>query len=1537
MRSHYLLAICLLGGVTMAAPRPVQLKNGSFEEWVKGAKTPAGWGLYAGGGDPQSLTAARPAFGEGQALLLQDGDPAKEIGIFQDFPVKPNETYAVRVRVAALAKQEPPSNVFLQFRFFPSNKFSQIDLGTDRADRFEDLAVYGKTPEGTKSARIYLYTHVGPGTTILLDDVRVEAGVEIPKGPPGVPEMVAPQYEALKDLHLATPVVAGGEAQAVIVAPARYAATAVRLRQAVKTATGVDLPVVQDLQLPLPQHAILLGNRSTNPVLGKLYDLYYTLLDLKYPGVGGYALHSLHNPYGDGRNAILVGGSDDPGVALAMAQLVAKVQEVGKKGELTLGHLLDVQLGKGLTVPDEIEKVETWEASDGYGSVGYFGWCTISKRMALYYMTGDPKHAREVIRLAFPDAKAKADISRIDGERVENKDDPLAGAYHYNQHMMVLYWDLIEESPVFTDAERLRVTNGLARQLDHQDYARRGTFMLRKPAHAVSSRHGQWAAVSLYCLGRYFQRDYPHPTWEHTFRAANFAFRSLHRHEWVSGENDNLYWYSTGIAPIFSYLCLSGDRKPVENGVIGTLLRGQEALLSGHRGDRQISYASLGFLHKAAHVTGDGRWVYYRQDRTRSNTNIFRVGQSFWPSEELPPKLPEDLVGEWSIQGLPAPFWATRRSGIPPEQSFCFGSFRDRVDSTGDFILLDGLNGASRNPYHTFDILDLRIAGATLLRGYHNQVLPKADGMVEPSVAMDAGLVTRDVVGGAVYAQGQVPRAAFCDWRRHLLQRLGRYALVVDELTFRQDSQNMTVDTVWQPVSGRYRANLDSVVYGRGGAAPAGWLSFSAMETEWKGGGSDEANLVRPLSSISIILLRAAAPGPWMSTEIKLEKEVTGELFLDVLKYRDRGAISVSLDGEVLAKELDLHAGAAISARLPLGRRTLRAGTHVLRIEAVAHTGYAERCYAGIAALRIKPDNVTTTPVTDVFKLSWSDVTDVQQQGGAITSQWNGPVQKDGKGIFFSLLATGPSDTGDACVRLDDRRAFLQLPEPAVASLATDTANLLVVATTHLAARDLREYRPEGATAPLLTASVPVAADWDFITGQLSLQAQEAGRAVAAGTTVELEAGEAKTLRVPVPKESLALIQRSLANAELTAGKLRKAARQQQQQSGGLPKGLAKLPGIPLLAGKSGVTDMVQIPTPQGAWLGIASGKSLTLLGPDGKQQHSLTTTGAIRTLHWWPETKLLLVGCRDEKLLAYELSGTLKWTYVSVMDPAVFRAAKTYWFKTAPGHEGIHGVHTGVFDGGKSRCFVGSACTLEVLDDSGKLVKRLPVFWGPGKQFEMMPRADGANDLLIARWPNGTDSLSVLRPDKSGVARGFYGVPKGHTMVGGWSAQNRVRLLVQDVDGDGEPELVSATNGRWNRVTVFGGNGTARHNAQFGPGGGSQFRQYIRDLAAGDLNGDGKAEILVAEWGGLVVALDNQCQRLWSYRCPSPPRSLCLVGTRILVGCDDGTLVTLSGEGEPTARTKVKGRVTHLVPLADGRVVAGTSQGAVVSVSMQP
>lgn len=60
--------------------------------------------------------------------------------------------------------------------------------------------------------------------------------------------------------------------------------------------------------LPILGNQIALGNRSISRTIEHLYNLYYCLLDLKYPGPEGYVVRTLHSPFGDGKNVIFAGG-----------------------------------------------------------------------------------------------------------------------------------------------------------------------------------------------------------------------------------------------------------------------------------------------------------------------------------------------------------------------------------------------------------------------------------------------------------------------------------------------------------------------------------------------------------------------------------------------------------------------------------------------------------------------------------------------------------------------------------------------------------------------------------------------------------------------------------------------------------------------------------------------------------------------------------------------------------------------------------------------------------------------------------------------------------------------------------------------------------------------------------------------------------------------------------------------------------------------------------------------------------------------------
>ncbi len=1389
-----LAAVLLLAGmvapVWSGEPYPVKLQNPSFGDGADDRGVPLGWFRYGSGGQQQKLELVRDDQGR-TSLLIADNDQTAEIGITQTVPVEGGQTYQVAVKVRGV-QGASTAGAYLQLRFLPSNRYVQTGLRAESTHEYSEVSVTGTAPPATDRCTIYLYCHREPTPRVLLTDVQLTGGVPAPPPPP--PEPVPPQYDQLGDLCLQIPLVRDGRACAAIVTPpsdASYRTAAARIQQVIQERAGVQLPVLADdspeAGIPLQQNLIVLGNRSTNKVINQLYDHYYCLVDLKYPGPEGYALRTVHNPYGNGNSVVIVGGSDPLGVASGADKLAAVLAAVPcENGQLSIGWTMATQLGKGIDPPSDIRSFETWEASRGYGSIGYFGWCSISKHMAMYYMTGNEACAREVVRLSFPDQQAIREIEEIDGERIENKHDPLAGFYHYNAHMAILFWDLIEESPVFSDEERLKITNAFARQLNHRKDE--GVYSLAEPRSSVGTRHGQWSAISLYCLGRYFDKHYPHPVWAQCIRGGQLAFGSLHDHAWVAGENDNLFWYCTAIAPILTYMTLTGDRKPLENGVLQQLLRGQEALISGRDHDWALNSASVGMLNKAAYLTGDGRWATYR-DRTGVDTKVFRLGQSFWPAGTIVPCQPTDLVGLWNINRLPDPAWAARGSGIPPERSFYFASFRSTPDGSGDYILLDGFNGASRNPYHTFDILELRLDGRVVLEGYHNQVLTSADGMVEPSVAMDAALLHADVVGPTAVAVGEVPHAAFCNWRRMLAQRTGRYALVVDDLTFRADSQNMSVSTTWQVPAGRWDSNQQ--------------------------------------------VLRAP-------------------------------------DAEVRSGDVEQAEGR-----------------------------------------------------------------------GVVTMKWEGAAKTGGHRLAFYLMT--PAATGvsvpRACIRLSDHAAALALPQPALAVAGRQdqtVAALAVLADDHLFGHALTGA---GIDRALVSSDKPVDIDWDFTTGTVNL-------VISQPTTLGLAIAEPERLRLggqPVAVQSTGRSVnvffpegRHVLGGAFPAGDLlaalsdslrRMLATGQAQRKDRLAASTrpAELPAVDAritLAGQIGgaVADMVWFDSPGGAQLAVAAGTTIHRLKLDGTPLGRLETDGPVRVLHWWQTPRLLLAGCVDEKVIAFDTDGERRWTFVSQMDPAVYEAAKTYWFKSAPGHEGIHGLYTGPFDGGQVRCFVGSACTLEILDETGSLVKRTPVFWGPGRKFLLVDGHGDTRNLLVSLWPNGSDSLAVVDSRSLAVSgHGYDGVPAGHSYVGGWSAQNRTALLQQDLDGDGKPEVATAVNGTWNRVTVYSREGDSLANAQFGPAISSTPRSRMRDMDIGDLDGDGKKEIVVGLSEGLVVCLNHRCVKMWSTRLPSPPLSLRYIvptgskPARVVVGCDDGSVIALDPRGAPSRIGQVAGRPTHM------------------------
>jgi hypothetical protein len=676
----------------------------------------------------------------------------------------------------------------------------------------------------------------------------------------------------------------------------------------------------------------------------------------------------------------------------------------------------------------------------------------------------------------------------------------------------------------------------------------------------------------------------------------------------------------------------------------------------------------------------------------------------------------------------------------------------------------------------------------------------------------------------------------------------------------------------------------------------------------------------------------------------EIKEPMTGEVFAELLNYEDRGIVRLSLDGQPIGEEIDHYSPAVATQRVSLGKHDLTAGTHRLRLEVIGKSAAAKRCYAGLLGVRIQPEGAAAAVPQVVYELRSSEPLDVTP--GAVTNMvWRGSATNGQRRTFFHLLGqnAAASDDALACLRLSDNAAAISVPEAGIACSGQYSGlqgDLVILTEKSLYGHNLMQAGLAGGTGvspvSLLAADQAVDVDWDFQSGQLTIINRQPTGVVLAlqsspltlnGKPIEAKkVGDMSTLNLAPGRQQITGVKPSPAGLKALAAALSaqvqqaRASRQSQLATSAAKPGVSASEMKPVakvaIGGAPVATEI--IPFADGDRLCVATGKTAVVFDAAGKEVRRLTTDGDIRVLRWWAEPKLLLVGCADEKVIAFDEAGQKKWEFTSVMDKAVYEAGKQYWFKSA--YPGIYGLYSGAFDGGKSRAFVGSACTLEILDEQGQLVKRTAVFWGPGRQFLLTDAADGTKDLLIGRWHNdGVAFARVNSAKMADVGHGYDGVPAGHTYVGGWDCMNRYDNFLTDLNGDGKREVVSAINGTWNRVTVYSEDGKPLSNAQFGPGL-PEARANLRMMDVGDINADGKQEIIIALASGLLDVLDAQCQKVWAKQMPSPPTVVRMLkapgGNWLCVGCEDGTMLALDGKGQITKTGKVAGKPQELQTL---------------------
>ncbi len=596
-----------------------------------------------------------------------------------------------------------------------------------------------------------------------------------------------------KRLVLDTPLVEGGTAASAVFVPPgpAYAAVAAKLVNAVAERTGVRLPVRTaplDWRPPVPAtHAIVLGDLNSNGLAARLYSLGYCAADAFYPGPGGYVVRTIHDPWGTGRNVLLLGGAGPTEIEAAVGALLDLLP---RKAPIVLPRTFRLVPGKGLI---ENRKWITQRPAENYVEkkvaagrrdlergrhTGVFG--SIADLGTRYLQTGFEAYARAFTELLFLAAEFRDSGPKTYG-------GPWGMDSDFMAYRVFPGWDNVEESPVLNDADRLRATRILARWIAEAVAPKARSS--RTPPR-VRHNHKTFPALGCWYAGRYAATFYPNApegrAWleraRTCFEVQALAFKPL--------EDCNGYQWLT-LGHMIEYALAARDDAYFRNG--NAALDADYAILTmdnfgyqtpyGDTGSFKCWFSELPFLRKAAwyydvfgtpaqrRKAAEYQWAL---DKKAAVTDVHRLGEY---ARTITPELPERLLGAraWPLE--PLYYETLPEKGAPPLER-CFDKIlmRNGFDLNDAYLLLDGLSNGGHKHYDGNTISRITALGRIWLADndyykaqpkFHNGVLVfrNGQGQIPPAYCE---LVRCTDLPGVGFSQTVLRNYAGVDWRRSI-------------------------------------------------------------------------------------------------------------------------------------------------------------------------------------------------------------------------------------------------------------------------------------------------------------------------------------------------------------------------------------------------------------------------------------------------------------------------------------------------------------------------------------------------------------------------------------------------------------------------------------------------------------------------------------------------------------------------------------------------------------------------------------------------
>ena len=587
-----------------------------------------------------------------------------------------------------------------------------------------------------------------------------------------------------------------------------------QIAKAVQQKTGATLKmrVGTAADREFNENVILLGNVFNNPAMFLLYTREFTPVDAICPGDGGYLLQTVADPFGNGHGAIVVGASDDAGLKLAADAFVQKINKSTSTAKvLSFPKLFEAKYGAELLrrYPWVKSKPSATTVSEGLkrgqdilDTGKHTSIAGLLRDTALrYQLTGNSDEAKLFVALWAMYAKSAVnDPSKMGGGMWGFDSD-------FPSYQVVSGWDNIEEDPAITDAQRLSVTQEMARWLREAVVPKASMTPGR-----VAFNHQTFPALGVLRAGLYFSESYPEVMEGGQWLAqADRIFKNQEKY-FKPNEDCNTYqWLTNGhmmkyavARPDFTVF-ENGNAERISNFCIGNMNNLGYQVPYGDTGAWTGSSAEQVTLNTVAFVTGNkaALWATSLKQSLRPALLFY----NFQQSADLAAPTGFEGVKLWPLE--PA-YVNTFPANPRPADNQLFDkiSFRNSFDPKTPYILLDGLNngghghrdGNSLEQLTQFDRIWL--ADNDYFKSqvkYHNSMQILRDGQASelPSYAALLGHGDSKDYG---YSHTQLANYSGADWDRYVIWLKDQNAFVVLDQVTAQESGEFQCRLLWHGV-----------------------------------------------------------------------------------------------------------------------------------------------------------------------------------------------------------------------------------------------------------------------------------------------------------------------------------------------------------------------------------------------------------------------------------------------------------------------------------------------------------------------------------------------------------------------------------------------------------------------------------------------------------------------------------------------------------------------------------------------------------------